>query len=131
MTLVQHAKSAFPDVRVVGVALEVRSRESSVPWPLVLGIGRGVDADPTTTCLDVALERVLLWRVQDVPGGVEKDDRAEAFEVALGECACVLRRLDREAVLAPESLHRRNASLDGAVSEARGLGEDEDVRRAL
>src|SRR5688500_16500707 len=132
MALVQNAERAFANVRIVGVALEIRSSESSVPRPLVLRVRRGVDADPPTTSLDVALERILLTRVQDVARRVEKYDGAETLQILLGECAGVLGGLHREAILAPQLLHCSNSGFDGAVSEARGFGENEDARlRAL
>jgi hypothetical protein len=86
-----------------------------------------VDADPAAARLDVALEGILLPRGQDVAGGVEEDDGAEASEVPLGECAGLLRRLDGEAVLLSELPHGGDAGLDRAVTEAGGLREHEDA----
>jgi hypothetical protein len=57
-----------------------------------------VNADPATARLDVALERVLLLRVEDVTGGAEEDDSAEASQVPLVERGRVLGRFDSEAV---------------------------------
>jgi hypothetical protein len=44
-----------------------------------------VDADPAAAGLDEALEAGLLPRVQNVAGGTQKDDRAVAPQVVVGE----------------------------------------------
>src|SRR3712207_7764588 len=120
MALVQDAEGAAPDVGVVGVAREVGAGEPTVPRPLVLGVGRRVHADPAAARLDVALERVLLPRVEDVAGGVEEDDGAESPEVPFVERRGLLRRLDREAVLLPEPAQGGDAGLDRAVAKSGG-----------
>ena len=85
--------------------------------------------DPPVTCADVALERRLLHIVQHVAGREQEDDGVVAGEVCVGECAGVLGRIDGEAVVRAERLHRLHGSRDRGVAEAGRLREDQDLRR--
>ena len=111
------------------MAREPRPGETAVPGPVVLRVRRGVHADPAAARPHVALERVLLGRVEHVAGGAQEDDRAVAAQVALAERGRVLRRVDREAVRLAELLQRGDARLDGAVPEGGRLREDQHARR--
>ena len=88
-----------------------------------------MDPHPATARLDEALEGVLLSRVQDIPSGIEEDDRSEASEVPLAEGACIFRRFDGKTILAAELLYGRYPAFDRAVSVAARPGENEDARR--
>ena len=114
-----------------GVALEVGPDQFAVERPVVLGVGGGVDADEAAAAADVLLEGVLLRRVQDVAGGVEKDDGLILRQLILREGPGVLRRRHGEAVLGAQRLDRRDAVRDGGMAEALRPGEDEhpDVLR--
>ena len=122
---VEYAVAAFADVGITRMAVEVRARQSAVPRPVVLGVGGGVHADVSAPRLDVALEDVLLRRIQHVARRTQEDDGAIARQVFLREGAGILRRVDRESILLAELLDCGDAVGDGAVPECGGLGEDE------
>ena len=85
-------------------------------------------ADVSAARLDVALEDILLRRIQHVPRRTQEDDGAVARQVFLREGAGVLRRVDRESILLAELPDGRDAIGDGAVTVSRGLGKNEHAR---
>src|SRR5439155_12929747 len=99
---VERAVAALANVGIVGMAVEVRARQPAVPRPVVLRICGGVHADISAARLDVALEVVLLRRIQDVTRRTQEDDRAVSRQDLMGEGAGILGRVDRESVLLPK-----------------------------
>src|SRR5947207_910277 len=73
---VEHAVAAPPYVGIAGMAVEVRAGQSAVPRPVVLSVRGGVHADVAAARPDVALEDVLLRRIEDVTRRIQEDDRA-------------------------------------------------------
>jgi hypothetical protein len=109
------------------VALEVGADEPAVPGPVVLRVGRGVDARVAAARLDVALERGLLRGVEGIPGRGEEDDRVVLPERGRGEVRGVLGPVDGDAVRARHLADRGAADGDRVVPEAGRLGEHEDL----
>ncbi len=116
-------------VLVLRVAVEVRADQLAVPRPVVLGVGRRVDARVPAAVLDVALERGLLVVVEDVARRGQPHDGVVLREVLVRERSCVLGRGHLEVVLLAELLDRRDARGDRPVPEPGGLAEDEHVER--
>src|SRR2546421_365800 len=73
---IEHPVAARTYVGIAGMAVEVRAGQSGVPRPVVLGVRGGVPADVAAARLDVALEDVLLRRIQDVTRRIQEDDCA-------------------------------------------------------
>src|SRR5690349_24397304 len=84
------------------MAVEVRAREPPVPRPVVLGVGRRVNAYVSATSLDVALEIVLLRKVENIARRVEKDDGSIARQILLRERIGVFGGIDGETVFLTE-----------------------------
>ena len=59
--------------------MKLRADEAAVPGPVVLGVGRRVDADPAAARADVPLEGRLLGVVEDVTRRQQEDDRVVAL----------------------------------------------------
>ena len=125
---VERAVAALANVGIVGMAVEVRARQPAVPRPVVLRICGGVHADISAARLDVALEVVLLRRIQDVTRRTQEDDRAVSRQVLMGEGAGILGRVDRESVLLPKLPECGDAVGDGVVAISCRFGEDEHPR---
>jgi hypothetical protein len=53
----------------------------AVAWPVVLGVGRGMHAHETAACADETLQCLLLFGIEDVPGGVDEDHRAQRLHL--------------------------------------------------
>jgi hypothetical protein len=81
------------------VPREIGADELTVPFPLVLGVRRGMNAHEAATSSYVPLECRLLGGVQHVTGGAQEDDRTEIIQPVIPELAWILRMLDREAML--------------------------------
>ena len=113
------------------VVVEVGADEVAVPGPVVLGVGRRVDAGVAAAGLDVALERGLLGRVEHVTGGGEEDDDLVLREVGVVERAAVLGGRHREVVVGGERLDGGGRLVDVGVAERSRLGEEERVERLL
>ncbi|MEN9358489.1 MAG: hypothetical protein RL095_24 [Verrucomicrobiota bacterium] len=109
-----------------GVGGELAADEAGVPGPVVFGVGCGVNAGVAAAGLDVGLEGLLLFAVENIHGGGEEDDAAEALELGAGESGGVLGGFHREAVLGAELFQCGDAVGDRVVAEAGGLGEDQD-----
>jgi hypothetical protein len=86
-----------------------------------------MDADPAASPSDVGLEGRLLVGVQDVAGGVEEDDGPVGAEVLRGEEGGVLGGVDGEPVGRSQTPDQSDAVGDRIVTEAGGLGEDQDA----
>src|ERR1044072_9404376 len=84
------------------MAVQVSACQSAAPRPVVLGVRRAVHADPATASPDVALEGVLLRRIEDVTRGIQEDDGAVSRQVLLGKGAGILRRIHGKTVLLSE-----------------------------
>src|SRR3954447_12857115 len=102
------------------VRLEVRAEQAAVEGPAVLRVSRRVDTDPPPAAADERFEGGLLPWGEDVPGGVEEDDRVEAAEALAGERRGVLGHRHREAVRPAEAPDRGDAGRDRVVPEAQG-----------
>ncbi len=63
------------------VTEEVRADEPSVPGPVVLRVGRGMDPDVAAAVADVSLERGLLVGVEHVAGRRQEHDRVVGGEL--------------------------------------------------
>ena len=85
-------------------------------------------ADVSAARLDVALEDILLRRIQHVPRRTQEDDGAVARQVLLRKSAGVLSRVDRKPMLLSELAYGGDAVGSGVVTESGGLGKDEHVR---
>src|SRR5437870_12931552 len=125
---VEHSVAARAYVGIAGMAVEVRAGQSAVPRPVVLGVRGGVHADVAAARLDVALEDVLLRRIEDVTPRIQEDDRAVSRQVLFGKGAGILRRIDRKAILLSQLLYCGDAVGDRVVTKSRRLGEDEHAR---
>src|SRR6266508_5377261 len=112
----------------VRVTPEVGAEEPAVPWPVVLRVGRGVNADEAAAPADETLESVLLVVVQDVPGGEQEDDAVVPGEARIRERGGVLRRVDDEPAALGDVSNGSHRDRDRQVPEAGGLREDEDAR---
>ena len=100
------------------VAEEVRADEAAVPLPLVLGVGRGMDAGEAATALDVVLERGLLRRVEHVARGRQEDHGVVVRERGV-EDRGVLGVIDLEVVRLTERLDRRDGPRRSSRAESR------------
>src|SRR2546423_8375086 len=125
---VEHAVAARAYVGIAGMAVEVRAGQSAVPRPVVLSVRGGVHADVAAARPDVALEDVLLRRIEDVTRRIQEDDRAVSRQVLLRKDAGILRRIDCKPILLSELLYCGDAVGDRAVTKSRRLGEDEHAR---
>src|SRR5438477_2616019 len=110
------------------MAVEVGAGQSAVPRPVVLGVRGGMHADVSAARLDVALEDILLRRIQHLPRRTQEDDGAVARQVLLRKSAGVLSRVDRKPMLLSELAYGGDAVGSGVVTESGGLGKDEHVR---
>ena len=76
--------------------------QAGVPTPLVLCIGRGVDADKAASCLDISFKSIFLviikQRIVNV-GGVEEHDCRVMLKRIFVEVICVLSSVYGKAVL--------------------------------
>src|SRR5256885_17155615 len=97
--------AARANVGTAGRAVEVRADQSAVPRPVVLSVRGGVHADVAAARPDVALEDVLLRRIEDVTRRIQEDDRAVSRQVLLGKDAGILRRIDCKPILLSELLY--------------------------
>src|SRR4051812_14229231 len=107
------------------MAVEVRARQPAVPRPLVLGVGGRMHTDVSATRLDVALQDVLLRRVQHIARSTQKDHGAVASQVFLSKGSGILGRVDRKAIFLSQFPDRRDAVGDGAMAKGCRLGKDE------
>jgi hypothetical protein len=87
-----------------------------------------VNADVSATRLDVALEIILLCRVEYIPRCAHEDYRAISREILRGERAGVFGGIDGESILLSELFDGGDSDRNGAMPEAGGLREDEDAR---
>ena len=84
-----------------GMPDELRAEQIQVPGPAMPGVGGGVDAEKAAPAAHVGLQRVLPRRVQDLPGGVQEDDRRHTSQQVGPELRRVLggyRRCSRPAM---------------------------------
>ncbi len=91
---------------------EVSTHQFAVPRPAVFRIGGGVHADVAAARLDEALEIGLLFVVQNVAGGVEKNNRRVLLEVLLREGSGILGRVDIKPAFVAEASDGLDAVLD-------------------
>jgi len=86
-----------------------------------------VNSDVAATCLDEALEVVLLRGIEHITSGVQEYHGAIPRQILRGECSGVFGGIDRESILLAELANGGDSVGDGAVSEAGGFAEDEDA----
>ena len=98
----------------------------SVPGPLVLGVGCGVDADPSAAAQHPVSERLLLRIIEHVACRREEHDRAVAREPLARECARVLGVVDGPCGAKPLA-QRLDSVRNRRVPESCGAGEDHDA----
>ena len=72
MIFIDHINGGDPFAWIERMAGKVGAHQLAVPWPLVLGIGRGVNAHVAAPSLNVAFESRLLLGVEYVAGGAVK-----------------------------------------------------------
>ena len=99
--------------------------------PVVLGVGRGMDAGVAAARADVALERSLLAGVERVAGRRQEDDASYCDRTRVGEQRRVLGRVDLEVVRVAERLDGGDALVDRVVAEAGRLGEHQHPEARL
>ncbi len=110
-----------------GVGGEPGTHELTVVRPVVLGVGRRVDADVAAARGDVGLEGGLLGGVQHVAGGAQEDHGLVLCQVGRGERGGVLGGVDGEVVRRAEVPDGLDADGDRVVPEPRRLGEHEHL----
>ena len=129
MGRVADEERAGAHVRVARMAHEVAADEAAVPGPVVLRVGRRVDADKPAARLDVAHEGDLLRVVQHVARGVEEDDGPVGGQRVVVEHGRVLRRPHLKALRLPHAPHRLHARLDRRVAPPQRLAEHQHARQ--
>jgi len=115
----------------LGMMGEVGADESSVPWPVVFGIARRMDAQIPATVADVVLEGMLLGGVEDVARRAQEYDDVISRECIRREHAGVFREPDREPAFRCQTIEHVDAVGDGGMPVARRSTEDEDMEIGL
>ena len=113
------------------VAVEVGADQAAVPGPVVLGVGRGVDAGVAAARADVVLERGLLRVVERVAGRGEEHDRVVLGERVGREGRRVLGPVDGDPVAARDAADRLAPRRDRVMPERGRLREHEHPRPCL
>ncbi len=111
----------------LGVTFEPRTDQPAVPRPVVLGVGRAVDAEERAAVAVPRLERGLLLIVEHIARGVQEDDSVVVLEVGPIERSGVFSGGDCEAMPFGELVEAGDAIGDRAVAEAGGFGEHQHV----
>ncbi len=109
------------------VALEVGADEIGVPGPVVFGVARAMDSDPTTASLDELLHGSLLVWIEDIAGGHGEDDAPVLLEVVFGEDAGIFGGVNFELVRLAKGSDCFDTGGDGIVTEAGRLGKDKEL----
>ena len=88
----------------VGMLLEPGPDQVTVMGPGVLGGARRVHADQTAAPGHEGGQRIPFGGRQDVPAGVEKDDRGETRQIPRAQDRCVLGRATVSPICSPSSV---------------------------
>src|SRR5687767_10572943 len=83
---------------IFGMTHEISSNETSIPSPVVLRIGSGMNSYKATACLDITLKIRFLEIVKDVHCCVQKDDGGVIFQAVFRKIAGVLGGVDIKSV---------------------------------
>jgi len=108
----------------VRVTIEVRADQLAVPGPLILGVGRSVNADKPSSALNKALKCGLLVWVEYVSRRVEENDGSVVVQRLVVKYGAVFCRMDREAVGIPQAANGRYRGRNRVVSKTGRMGED-------
>ena len=108
------------------MVVEFRAHQFDVPWPVMLGIRGGMDADIATTALIPGFECGLLAGVEDISACIE-EQRYLVIGQLVDKDRSVVCHGDSEIVFNSESLNRGDTVRNGSMGEARSLGEDQHV----
>ena len=111
--------------------VEVGSHKFAVPGPVVFGIGSGVDANITTTCMDIAFKSGLLAVIEYFASSEEEDDGVVLFEVGVSEGGGIFGEVDGNVMFSSEFLQSEFAIFDGGMTEGCCFGEDEEFIRTF
>lgn len=106
---------------------EVRPHQTAVEGPVVLGVGRRVDAHVAAAGGDIVLERLLLVGVEDITGGGEEHHRVVAGQVVGGELRARLGGVDLDPGGRAQLLQRGDTLGDRVMTEPCGPGEDQNA----
>src|SRR5262245_36190314 len=110
---------------------EICAYEAAIEWPVVLGVGRGVDPDKPITCLNVAFEGRLLISLENVASGQQEDDRTIAGQRGVGEDARIRGRDHQKSILIAESADGSTRVRDRVMAEPGRPREDQHVVAGL
>ena len=118
MRFVVHVVHAVLHIAWSGwVILEISAGQFAVPGPVVLGIGSGVYTYIASTRLNVALERILLQRIQHITSSIEKYNGSVSAQVLFVEHGSIFSGIDDKAVFSAEFGDCIFADADGGMPE--------------
>ncbi len=131
MGLVDGDKFRIAHIRSVGVSVEPGSGQFAVPWPFILRVGCGMNSHIAAAGLDESLKIILLFRVEDISGCIQKDDGPVAHQVIVVKLIGIGGGVDLKFVLPAHPEQSLDAGGDAFMLESGGFGEDQHADRLL
>src|SRR6266705_6875997 len=115
MVRINNSRSRPLDVRMTR---EIGADKLSVPGPVILRVGCGVDTNESTALPDESFERGLLIGIENVTGRVQKHGHSIPRQIFISENGRIFACVNDESMLASERTNRGNSPRDRVMAKA-------------